>query len=518
MPDDARPALAEGRRARRGDSPVPLPSGETARALRLVMLDGLTSQTMATLTTGVFQVGLALELGASNLAIGILAALPFLTQLLQLPAISLVERLQVRRPISAIASALGRSFLALTALTPLLGQGWLPVGVLIACVAAQGGLGALSNCAWNSWMRDLVPQERFGAFFGRRLFYMAIAGVIVSLAAGAAIDAWRSWSAGPPGYAYTLLFLAGALAGLLGAAVLWRTPEPRMAAIEGESRLSARLREPFQDLNFRRVILFLASWGFATNLAAPFFTVYMLKSIELPMSLVIGVTVLNQLVNLTFYRIWGGIADRLSNRAVLDVCAPLFLACILGWTFLTFPERHVLTVPLLVLLHALMGVATAGVTLSSGNIVLKLSPRGRATAYLAANSIVVSLAAGVASVLGGAFADAFAQHQLTMSFEWTGPGQDIVVQTLKLRHWDFFFFTAFVVGLYSLHRLGRISEDGAPRDRAMIVELLSETRRLFAGSSSAAGLARIGIFPFAALRFGRNGSSGRPVPGRSPRE
>jgi len=40
-----------------------------------------------------------------------------------------------------------------------------------------------------------------------------------------------------------------------------------------------------------------------------------------------------------------------------------------------------------------MGVATAGVALASGNIVMKLSPSGQATAFLAASSVVSATAA-----------------------------------------------------------------------------------------------------------------------------
>ena len=48
------------------------------------------------------------------------------------------------------------------------------------------------------------------------------------------------------------------------------------------------------------------------------------------------------------------------------------------------PEKHVLTFPLLVALHVLMGVAMAGITLATGNIGLKLAPSGEGTSYLAA--------------------------------------------------------------------------------------------------------------------------------------
>src|SRR5215831_16392581 len=66
------------------------------RALKLVLYDALASEAMGTLTTGVFLVGFAVALGANNFAIGVLAAVPFFVQLLQVPAVLLVERWRVR--------------------------------------------------------------------------------------------------------------------------------------------------------------------------------------------------------------------------------------------------------------------------------------------------------------------------------------------------------------------------------------------------------------------------------------
>src|SRR6266700_6115224 len=62
------------------------PSPDVAeRASRLVLYDALSHEAMGALTTGVFLVGFAVALGASNFAIGVLAAVPFLAQLLQIP-------------------------------------------------------------------------------------------------------------------------------------------------------------------------------------------------------------------------------------------------------------------------------------------------------------------------------------------------------------------------------------------------------------------------------------------------
>ena len=48
--------------------------------------------------------------------------------------------------------------------------------------------------------------------------------------------------------------------------------------------------------------------------------------------------------------------------------------------------------------------------MASGNIGLKLAPKGEATTYLASNSIVNSLAASMGPILGGTFADYFAKR------------------------------------------------------------------------------------------------------------
>jgi hypothetical protein len=55
-------------------------STDTERTFRLVLYDALASEAMGTLTAGVFLTGFMVALGASNLAIGLLAAVPFTVQ------------------------------------------------------------------------------------------------------------------------------------------------------------------------------------------------------------------------------------------------------------------------------------------------------------------------------------------------------------------------------------------------------------------------------------------------------
>jgi MFS family permease len=462
-----------------------------ARTFRLVLYDALASEAMGTLTTGVFLTGFLVNLGASNAAIGVLAAVPFAVQFLQLPAVVLVERLRTRRAICTWSAGIGRTFLIAAAMAPFLPPDY-GIILLVASIACNQAMAAIAGCSWNSWMRDLVPETEFGRFFGRRAAATTALATALALGCGLLIDRWTTLVPGQqPSTVYTCLFLFSAAIGFFGVWLLSITPDQRMPPPTERHRAHILLAKPFRDGNFRRLMAFLASWNFAANLASPFFAVYMLKTLGYSMTTVIVLTTASQLSNLAALGVWGGLIDRFSNKAVLGIAAPLFLLCTLAWTLtgLTWVLPWVFW--LLLGIHMLMGVATAGVALASGNIAMKLSPGGEATAYLAANSVVSATCASLAPIVGGLCADFFARHDLSLAFTWRGAASTLTVPLLDLHALTFLFGIAAVVGLYSLHRLALVQESSGTTDQLLLRHLLLEARRSVHSLSSAAGLLRV---------------------------
>lgn len=96
----------------------------------------------------------------------------------------------------------------------------------------------------------------------------------------------------------------------------------------------------------------------------------------------------------------GAVSDHFSNKSVLQVCAPVFLAC------------------------------------------------------------CCSVAAGVAPILGGALSHWFASKELSLVFHWASEDQIVSLVAMRLRHWDFFFAIAFLLGLVAVWRLDKVVEDG----------------------------------------------------------
>lgn len=479
------------------------------KGFRGVTLDGLATKATMSLTTGAFLVAVALEFGASNFVIGLLAAIPMLTKLIQIPAVYLVEAFKNRRAISVYFIFLSRVPLLLATLIPFIFPYDWRILVLVGALLAKGAFGAVSQCAWSSWMRDFVPKKMRGTFYAKRMSLAAVLGMVISLAAGYYLDWFEVGFPQYMVYSYSLLFFLAFVAGMANVWFVATIPEPRMVSNGGG--VFRMMLEPFKNRNFRNLMKFLVVWNFAINLAAPFFTVYMLKSIDLSMSVVVALTVLSQLANIATLRIWGRFMDRFTNKSVLKVCGPLFIISIFFWIFALNPDRHALTLPLLVVLHIAMGIATAGTVLGTSNIAIRLAPRTTAAAYLATSSVATSLAAGIAPILGGQFADFFAERKLTLLLKWTSPETDVAFHALKLTHWDFFFVLAFVVGLISIWLLGKVEEAGEVESRVVLHEFLYEIVRGVRSLSSAGGVLNGTQFPIGLtkrrLRNGNNGSS-----------
>ena len=475
-------------------------AAEREHGLKLLVVEAAFSGGTAALTTGVILTAFALHLGASNVMVGILASAPFLTQLMQLPAILLVERTRARKRIAVLTSLAGRVMLAVMAVAAFF-KGAMPLAALLIAQFVLCGLGAVGACAWNSWMRDLAPEERLGRVFARRTSLLTAISLILGLVAAFALNGTAEGSRARDTI-FAIMFGAGCVTGLVSAAVVARMPEPQMPAPTGHVPLLALLRQPLKDLNFSRLLLFVVSWQFAINLATPFFTVFIVRQLRFDVSFVMILSVVSQAANLLALRSWGVLSDRFANKSVIAVCAPAYIVSIVAMIGASQITNWTASAAWLIALHAMMGASIAGVTLASTNIALKLSPKGSATAYVAANAMATAVAAGLAPIIGGLLAQFFAARKFELLMRWTGPN-GVWSLPFRLTHWDFYFLLSGIIGLYAIHRLSLVAEKGEIERREMLAQVIGETRRGIRNISSVAGLRAATDVPASLLRDAR---------------
>jgi len=399
-----------------------------------------------------------------------------------------------RKLLSVSGVFVARLALPIYAAVPFIPNRRIATLVLLGAALLHYGLNAASACSWNSWIRDLIPAGRLGHFSARRGLYGTIVSAGATVAAAVAL-AWAQGSEAIGDRIFSALYMAGFVFGLISVAALARVPEPLMKAESVGAPLHRLLLEPLRHANFRKLLRYVASWQFAVNLATPFFTVYFVRALGFSMSFVLMLTVISQLANVAFVRQWGRLSDRFTNKSTLAVASPLYLLCVAAMAFASDVPGDTARATYLILLHIVMGASGAGVGLAAGNIVMKLSPSGAATSFMATNALVSALAAGSAPIVGGWAADFFARRRLELSLNWFSPSGVEQLLGITFSHWEFFFLLSALLGLYSLHRLSAIEEPGAVERREVVQHIFTSARRTLRNASSVAGLRLAVTFP-----------------------
>ncbi|MBO0347744.1 MFS transporter [Phormidium pseudopriestleyi FRX01] len=393
-----------------------LPNGKRSKpairnSLQASTLDGVFATFFSCATGGVLLSNFLLDLGASNVEIGFLAAIPMLMNFLQPVGAYLGDRTTSRHWYTLSIFSISR----LLWLFLLLGIGWflmdprqahhLVLGTL-AIVALTHLLGAFGSPSWVSWMAALVPDRLRGRYFGIRnsaanltsLLAMPILGVMVSQWDGGTIEG------------YGIILCVAIAAGIISLCFqflmadvnpqIWGRDRPTVLNYETTPSSSAIALPSFlKDKNFRIFLLYFGCWMFAVNLSAPFFNLYLLKDLELDVS---WVTLYNSLAagaNLLMLPIWGKLADRLGNRPLLFFVGILVAITPVLW--LATRTQGILLWVGLPLLHLISGATWAAVDLCGSNIQMEIAPAKQPSSYFAIAAAVSGLAGAIGTTLGG---------------------------------------------------------------------------------------------------------------------
>ncbi|MHA1697817.1 MAG: MFS transporter [Promethearchaeota archaeon] len=466
-----------------------LDQASLAESLDYVIKDGIFSQLMISLTTGVFLLDFIISLGATNLIIGLFITIPIISQLLQIPATLIIERFRNRRKIVFFSAIGSRSAIVFFFITPFLQTNaisremFLIIGWLI-----YSSFASITACSWSSWMHDLIPKKKLGDFFSRRMRYSTFAGMPGFFFGGFFIDFWKSTYPYKEYAGYSLIFGLGLVFGLISLLYIAKTKEPAMLKRDFnlyKLKLSEMFLNPLKDRNYLKLIIYMVIWTFASNLATPFFLVYLLRRLNFSLKLVTILILVSQVSNILSYRIWGRLSDKFSNKSVLLLSSSMSLIILFLWTFTTLPETHPLSVPIMFVIYFIMGVSLAGVSLASLNIGLKLAPKTDATAYLAGKNIFASISGSFAPIIGGLLADVFNSYEFSITFTFATSLKNFSFITFDLRQWDFFFIIALLIGLISFYPLSLVKESGYIKNRIFLKEFFNEIWRSIQGLSAA---------------------------------
>ena len=275
--------------------------GTSSKNTRTIVFDGVCTTAMNAFFAGPFLAAFALALGASHWEIGLISAIAFLSMPMQLAGFYAVDRWKRRRRLVVVCALTARLLWILIVCLPFFPEKD-SVRFLLAVLVCSGLIAAIPGPAWHSLVRSLVPLDSLGKVFSKRLALGTVIGLTLTLAGGFFVDAWPNFTERPPLEAYSALFVIGILFGLIGVRAITHLPEPPMEGERSES-LRALMWLPLRDAGFRSLLGFIAFWNFSINLATPFFVVFMLERLLLPMRAVTAFIVFQQLVFVLSVRI-----------------------------------------------------------------------------------------------------------------------------------------------------------------------------------------------------------------------
>lgn len=221
----------------------------------------------------------ALAMGCSQVAAGLLAALPFLAgSTLQLLAPRLMARVgSCRRWLVGAAGLQAISFLPLAAFA-VRGKG-IDDWILYALVTLYWACGLASGPVWSSWMSSLVPPKMRHRYFARRN-HLGQLGLVLGLVGGGfllQLAKNHGWEL----QAFAGLFFVSAFF-RIGSAFCLSKKSESPSLVQGQRLIGGReILMRLRHAPEGRLVGFLLLFAVACNTSAPFFNPFMLKQLNL---------------------------------------------------------------------------------------------------------------------------------------------------------------------------------------------------------------------------------------------
>ena len=335
----------------------------------------------------------ALAMDATTTQIGFLTAIPYLAMILmQLIAPTLTERAGSRKRF-ILAGAFMHSLIWLPILLiPFIfhtHQVWWLILFVTLCVAFD----SMGNAPWNSMMADLVPEQVRGRYFSFRTRISALVALVLSFAAGGILQLLTKNIF----LAFSMIFAGALISRFFSAWFLSQMIEPPVVASKSKQASILQLSRTLSSTNIGKFIVFNALLIFTTNLASPFFSVYMLSDLKFNYLTYFIATAIPTLITLLCIPFWGKIVDRNGNVKVLRVTMLFIPLLPILWLVSKSPYY-------LCGVQVLSGFAWAGCNLAVSLFLYVATRAENRTRYIALNNVLMFSGVSLGALLGGILA------------------------------------------------------------------------------------------------------------------
>lgn len=353
------------------------------------------------ITTGATLTRAAQLFGMPAMGFGLLAALPYLASLMQVPASYVMEKYGYRKPIFLVCGLIHRGLWFAIAAIPWVfapEDWWIALLILLGTSSL---LGHASSPGVMAWFGDVIPRPVRGRYFSRRMQAGQLTGLMATLLVGWALD--RAGLVGEHALRATVgaLFAIAATLGVIDYLLLVRLPDPNPDPPSPNLNLLSMIKTPLADRVFRRYLGFNMTLTFSLGYVGQFIWLYVFDVVGMTNAqanlMLVGIPLVISMVSV---RLWGNLIDKYGRLPVLVVSGLLIIFGGAPWVFVTKENWWAgYSVTILSML------AFPGLDLANLNLLLGLTrtpgTRRQSSAYLAVNSVAIALAGMLSGLFGG---------------------------------------------------------------------------------------------------------------------
>jgi MFS family permease len=388
------------------------------RAMWYVMVAWFFGAVWMYITTGAVLTQYAKSLHVTEFGFGLLAMLPYLGMLMQLPSSYILERYGYRKQIFLIFNLVHRlAWLGIAVIPWVLPASWGAASLLIM-IAVSHMFSQFATPAWVSWMADMVPTRIRGRYFSRRTQFGQMVGLIVTILIGFLLDRAQVL----PGNVFlktlSVMLAVSALFGAMDIVSFFPVPDERTYQPNAKLKFWSIIRGPLADKNFRRFLGFMGTMTFAIGYIGQFVWLYLFDVVRMNnVQANIMLVVVPLCVTMLSYPIWGRLVDRLGRKPVLIIAGLLVVNGGAAWAFVRQENWWLGYIAVLLATAAWPGIEVGNFNLLLNMTVSKQGRSRQGSAYSAINSLVVSVAGILSGLFGGIIAYTFKDWHGTF-FGW----------------------------------------------------------------------------------------------------
>ncbi len=428
------------------------------RGMKYSIIEGSFATVFTALSSGAFLIGYVLMFGAKEFIIGLIGAIPFLSQALQIFGAYLLKKYKSPQKLAIILSIFNRWIWVFFIFLPFVNLGnRTKILIFVSLLFISSSAGALLANIWTTWIGEIVPSQVRGKYFGKRTAYNNAVNIVMFFLSAFILDYFRKID---EKVGFSVIALICFISGLITTVLFKYHPDVNLE-LDSESSLKDEILKPLKDKNFLKYVFFFAQWNFSVGLSVPFMAYHMLANLKVDFSTIAIFNMLTMSLNIFFSQWWGKLIDRFGAKNVLMFNASNIVYIPILWLLAT-PD---FILPLY--LDAIMtGIAWSGFNLSAFNMLLSMSPKKGRSSYVAVLSIFSGFGYLIASMSAGYIATLF---------------KDFSIEVFNLRFGNIhiLFFLSFVSRMVSAVILARMPEVQEKSFFAMLDSMSTIILRVF---------------------------------------